>query len=207
MSDTQLKPYEGLLVVSLEQAVAAPLASCHFAQGGARVITMPSSLAAVGTGSGAAVSIQKTVVTTTSAKTVSLPYTAVPAAITVPKPTLSSSNNTTAIPIARVMPTLSAPSSLYLRPTGQQQQQQQLPTPLVMTAVPMVEQQQQQEKARTPTKRLAIAEGGVPTSPRPGILRRREAERAAAAAGGELVIGEKGLEILSIFWLPDQLSS
>ncbi|MBO9378869.1 CoA transferase [Sphingomonas histidinilytica] len=32
------KPYEGLLVVSLEQAVAAPLASCHFAQGGARVI-------------------------------------------------------------------------------------------------------------------------------------------------------------------------
>ncbi len=38
MTDTQLKPYEGLLVVSLEQAVAAPLASCHFAQGGARVI-------------------------------------------------------------------------------------------------------------------------------------------------------------------------
>ena len=33
-----LKPYEGLLIVSLEQAVAAPLASCHFAQGGARVI-------------------------------------------------------------------------------------------------------------------------------------------------------------------------
>ena len=33
-----VKPYEGLLVVSLEQAVAAPLASCHFAQGGARVI-------------------------------------------------------------------------------------------------------------------------------------------------------------------------
>lgn len=33
-----LKPYAGLLVVSLEQAVAAPLASCHFAQGGARVI-------------------------------------------------------------------------------------------------------------------------------------------------------------------------
>lgn len=32
------KPYEGLLVVSLEQAVAAPLASCHFAEGGARVI-------------------------------------------------------------------------------------------------------------------------------------------------------------------------
>lgn len=32
------KPYDGLLVVSLEQAVAAPLASCHFAQGGARVI-------------------------------------------------------------------------------------------------------------------------------------------------------------------------
>ncbi len=38
MTDTQLKPYQGLLVVSLEQAVAAPLASCHFAQGSARVI-------------------------------------------------------------------------------------------------------------------------------------------------------------------------
>ncbi len=38
MTDTPLKPYDGLLVVSLEQAVAAPLASCHFAQGGARVI-------------------------------------------------------------------------------------------------------------------------------------------------------------------------
>ena len=34
------KPYEGLLVVSLEQAVAAPLASCHFAEGGARVIKL-----------------------------------------------------------------------------------------------------------------------------------------------------------------------
>ena len=33
-----LKPYAGLLFVCLEQAVAAPLASCHFAQGGARVI-------------------------------------------------------------------------------------------------------------------------------------------------------------------------
>lgn len=33
-----MRPYEGLLVVALEQAVAAPLASCHFAQGGARVI-------------------------------------------------------------------------------------------------------------------------------------------------------------------------
>lgn len=32
------KPYEGLLVVSMEQAVAAPLCSCHFAEGGARVI-------------------------------------------------------------------------------------------------------------------------------------------------------------------------
>jgi crotonobetainyl-CoA:carnitine CoA-transferase CaiB-like acyl-CoA transferase len=31
-------PYKGLLLVSLEQAVAAPLASCHFAAGGARVI-------------------------------------------------------------------------------------------------------------------------------------------------------------------------
>ncbi|WP_166416930.1 CaiB/BaiF CoA transferase family protein [Cochlodiniinecator piscidefendens] len=38
MSEPHVKPYEGLLVVSLEQAVAAPLASCHFAQGGARVI-------------------------------------------------------------------------------------------------------------------------------------------------------------------------
>jgi len=38
MSETHVKPYEDLLVVSLEQAVAAPLASCHFAQGGARVI-------------------------------------------------------------------------------------------------------------------------------------------------------------------------
>lgn len=38
MTDNNLKPYEGLLVVSLEQAVAAPLCSCHFAQGGARVI-------------------------------------------------------------------------------------------------------------------------------------------------------------------------
>jgi itaconate CoA-transferase len=32
------KPFEGLLVVSIEQAVAAPLCSCHFAEGGARVI-------------------------------------------------------------------------------------------------------------------------------------------------------------------------
>lgn len=32
------RPYDGLLVVSLEQAVAAPLCSAHFAQGGARVI-------------------------------------------------------------------------------------------------------------------------------------------------------------------------
>lgn len=38
MTDTSLKPYEDLLVVSLEQAVAAPLCSNHFAQGGARVI-------------------------------------------------------------------------------------------------------------------------------------------------------------------------
>lgn len=36
--NTSSKPYEGLLIVSLEQAVAAPLCSCHFAQGGARVI-------------------------------------------------------------------------------------------------------------------------------------------------------------------------
>jgi itaconate CoA-transferase len=32
------KPFAGLLVVSIEQAVAAPLCSCHLAQGGARVI-------------------------------------------------------------------------------------------------------------------------------------------------------------------------
>ncbi|UWU19579.1 CoA transferase (plasmid) [Rhizobium sullae] len=32
------KPYSELLVVSIEQAVAAPLCSCHFAEGGARVI-------------------------------------------------------------------------------------------------------------------------------------------------------------------------
>ncbi|MDF3856282.1 CaiB/BaiF CoA transferase family protein [Paracoccus sp. P2] len=38
MTATPLQPYAGLLVVSLEQAVAAPLASCHFARGGARVI-------------------------------------------------------------------------------------------------------------------------------------------------------------------------
>ncbi len=31
-------PYDGLFVVTLEQAVAAPLCSCHFAEGGARVI-------------------------------------------------------------------------------------------------------------------------------------------------------------------------
>lgn len=38
MQTKHCKPYEGLLIVSLEQAVAAPLASCHFAEGGARVI-------------------------------------------------------------------------------------------------------------------------------------------------------------------------
>ncbi len=38
MTNPPFKPYDGLLVVSLEQAVAAPLASCHFAEGGARVI-------------------------------------------------------------------------------------------------------------------------------------------------------------------------
>jgi itaconate CoA-transferase len=32
------KPFDGLLVISIEQAVAAPLCSCHFAEGGARVI-------------------------------------------------------------------------------------------------------------------------------------------------------------------------
>jgi len=34
----QVKPFDGLLVVSIEQAVAAPLCSCQLAEGGARVI-------------------------------------------------------------------------------------------------------------------------------------------------------------------------
>ncbi|WP_246505956.1 CaiB/BaiF CoA transferase family protein [Mesorhizobium silamurunense] len=38
-----MKPYDNLLVVSIEQAVAAPLCSCHFAQGGARVIKVERS--------------------------------------------------------------------------------------------------------------------------------------------------------------------
>lgn len=37
-SGTGLKPFSGLTVVSIEQAVAAPLCSCHLAEGGARVI-------------------------------------------------------------------------------------------------------------------------------------------------------------------------
>lgn len=37
------QPYEGLLVVTIEQAVAAPLCSCHFAEGGARVIKIERS--------------------------------------------------------------------------------------------------------------------------------------------------------------------
>lgn len=41
--NTPVKPYEGLLVVSVEQAVAAPLCSCHFAEGGARVIKVERS--------------------------------------------------------------------------------------------------------------------------------------------------------------------
>ena len=36
-------PYAGLLVVTLEQAVAAPTCSCHFADGGARVIKIERS--------------------------------------------------------------------------------------------------------------------------------------------------------------------
>lgn len=36
-------PYDGLLVVTLEQAVAAPVCSCHFAEGGARVIKIERS--------------------------------------------------------------------------------------------------------------------------------------------------------------------
>lgn len=43
MNTTPFKPYDGLTVVSLEQAVAAPLASCHFAEGGARVIKIERS--------------------------------------------------------------------------------------------------------------------------------------------------------------------
>ena len=35
---THPQPFAGLLVISIEQAVAAPLCSCHLAQGGARVI-------------------------------------------------------------------------------------------------------------------------------------------------------------------------
>ncbi|EGG94412.1 hypothetical protein IMCC1989_2806 [gamma proteobacterium IMCC1989] len=35
---TQVKPFDGLLVVSIEQAVAAPLCACQLAEGGARVI-------------------------------------------------------------------------------------------------------------------------------------------------------------------------
>lgn len=37
------QPYAGLLVVTLEQAVAAPTCSCHFAEGGARVIKIERS--------------------------------------------------------------------------------------------------------------------------------------------------------------------
>lgn len=35
---TQVKPFDGLLVVSIEQAVAAPLCACQLAEGGARVL-------------------------------------------------------------------------------------------------------------------------------------------------------------------------
>ncbi len=42
-SKQNAKPYEGLLVVSLEQAVAAPLCSCKLAEGGARVIKIERS--------------------------------------------------------------------------------------------------------------------------------------------------------------------
>ena len=38
MTDSTLKPLDGILVVSLEQAVAAPLCSCRLADAGARVI-------------------------------------------------------------------------------------------------------------------------------------------------------------------------
>jgi len=37
------QPYEGLMIVTVEQAVAAPLCSCHFADGGARVIKIERS--------------------------------------------------------------------------------------------------------------------------------------------------------------------
>ena len=39
----QAKPFDGLLVVSIEQAVAAPLCSCQLAEGGARVIKIERS--------------------------------------------------------------------------------------------------------------------------------------------------------------------
>jgi crotonobetainyl-CoA:carnitine CoA-transferase CaiB-like acyl-CoA transferase len=40
---TQVKPFDGLLVVSIEQAVAAPLCACQLAEGGARVIKIERS--------------------------------------------------------------------------------------------------------------------------------------------------------------------
>ncbi|MEO1120305.1 MAG: CoA transferase, partial [Pseudomonadota bacterium] len=39
MSNTS-RPLDGVLVVALEQAVAAPLASCRLADAGARVVTI-----------------------------------------------------------------------------------------------------------------------------------------------------------------------
>lgn len=43
MSSNNPKPFDGLLVVSIEQAVAAPLCSCQLANGGARVIKIERS--------------------------------------------------------------------------------------------------------------------------------------------------------------------
>ncbi|MFP6823882.1 MAG: CoA transferase, partial [Pseudomonadales bacterium] len=40
MDESTAKPLEGVLVVALEQAVAAPLATCRLADAGARIIKL-----------------------------------------------------------------------------------------------------------------------------------------------------------------------
>ena len=40
MGESTTKPLEGVLVVALEQAVAAPLATCRLADAGARIIKL-----------------------------------------------------------------------------------------------------------------------------------------------------------------------
>ncbi|MCP4411697.1 MAG: CoA transferase [Gammaproteobacteria bacterium] len=42
-TNNEVNPYEGLLVVTVEQAVAAPICSCYLADGGARVIKIERS--------------------------------------------------------------------------------------------------------------------------------------------------------------------